>query len=697
MKVFLCDLIHNYALGHNQISGNEDYVVPLNVADIGSYVQEVFRDSLELKLFKYAGDLLSALEEETPDVLGLTNYNWSADLNFRIGSFIRERYPEILMVMGGPSIRTDRPGIESFLRRNPYVDIYVMFEGELTFAEILRKYEAEGKKFLEADSGLSGGAYLEGGALVYHEFKPTSPIEHFPSPYLNGMLDPFLEQGLIPLFETNRGCPFTCTFCIWGISALNKVRTYPLERVFAEFEYVAGKFPRHPAWIIADANFGLLARDVDIARKIKEIKDRTPALRSILTWESKNTTERNFEIARIMKSDFGDALIAVQTLDEKAQAAVKRKNIRLDHVPGKIRAFKAAGARVGTHVLSGLPEETYGGHLETLRKCFELGFDHIDVVSTLLLPGSELESGASRERYKLKTKYRTRQGAYGEYHGIRSVESEEIIRGNSAISESEMLSLRRVHWLVWYGWNHGFLKPLLQFAHEEHGWNPLDVLLEIAHGEKKDHPVVDRMFGDFDGDATSEWFDSHESLLKYYTAPEGWEEFLQNGFSKVEFKYNALMIIHRSIFHALVACLLDILKRRIASPSLEDIASILEELRIEPDALWAGNIAEEKVIRIPPAIARYTRDSGSGGGQSAIRGSKPRGRASGSCLVLTKSREHQEEIRTLLSKYGYDNNKTFAVEKTLGARSDAFVYDISFVGDEREPMPETALHAAAEA
>ena len=43
-------------------------------------------------------------------------------------------------------------------------------------------------------------------------------IEYLPSPYLSGHLDEFLRAGMVPLFETNRGCPFRCTFCAWGLA-----------------------------------------------------------------------------------------------------------------------------------------------------------------------------------------------------------------------------------------------------------------------------------------------------------------------------------------------------------------------------------------------------------------------------------------------------------------------------------------------
>jgi radical SAM superfamily enzyme YgiQ (UPF0313 family) len=691
MNIYLSDLVHNHAIGNNQISGDLDFVVPLNIAGLAAYAKNCFADEDVIQLFKYPNALLDAAKLQSPDVMGFSNYCWSADLNHRIGSLMRERCPEMLTVMGGPGIRTDAKGIEMFLKKNRFVDVYIMYEGEVSFVEVLRRYKREGRRFLKRGEIIPGCAFLYQDSLRYSSSVVPGNIEQFPSPYLAGLLDPFLEEGFIPLFETNRGCPFACTFCVWGISALNKVRKFPLERVFAEMDHVAAKFPEIPAWIIADANFGMLPRDVDIAKKIRAIREKSPTLQNILTWESKNTSERNFEIARIMKHDFGDALIAVQTLDEKAQEAVRRKNIRLSDIPQKIEAFKKAGARVGTHVLSGLSGETLDGHFETLRKCFDLGFDHVDVFSTLLLPGSEMETEVSRKKYQIKTKYRTRQGAYGDYQGIKSIESEEIIRGTSSISEEEMRSLRRVHWLVWYGWNHGFLKPAMQYAHAL-GINPLNLISELSKPDRKRCPSMWSLFEDFSRDADTEWFDSPEELHAYYTSPKCWGHLLEDGFSKVEFVYTSHMILDRRLFEEFLDWMFYIIQQRVSSCLIADVLKVMREIRIEPDDFFGGDL-KQKTISVDPDISLYVSDSGGGAGQSSLRGNKPGGRKRGTRLILKKPSESQKRIRSFLERYGYARDKRFAVEKTLGAISDAFYYDIT-VTDEHEAVtqnPEAVL------
>ena len=97
------------------------------------------------------------------------------------------------------------------------------------------------------------------------------------------------------------------------------------------------------------------------------------------------------------------------------------------------------GREVATDILCGLPGETYESHLTTLRMAFDAGFDFIDVGNVLMFPGSELETDESRKKFGLQTKYRIRQGSYGEYCGIRAIEYEEIIRSTNSFPENQVI------------------------------------------------------------------------------------------------------------------------------------------------------------------------------------------------------------------------------------------------------------------
>jgi putative methyltransferase len=203
------------------------------------------------------------LRDSPPDVLGLSHYSWNARLDVLFIEMAKRLNPNVITVMGGPHIRIDPHGIQTFLSAHTDPDYYILFEGEEPFSDLVGKIIG-GHRRPEPPPNC---AAIVDGKLIFEPvaFAKKSRQINLPSPYLAGLLDPFLANpNIIPLLETNRGCPFGCAYCTWGIAALSKVRQRPLEVVYEEIDYVAEKFVGLVNWIFCDANFGLLPRDVDI-------------------------------------------------------------------------------------------------------------------------------------------------------------------------------------------------------------------------------------------------------------------------------------------------------------------------------------------------------------------------------------------------------------------------------------------------
>ncbi len=662
MKVFLADLVHNLVAGSNNVSGDQDYTVPLNVASVAAYAIHNFRGDLDVRVFKFPNQLLDAIEEETPAILGLSNYGWNTDLNKQIGRKLKEKYPELVIVMGGPAIRTTSKGIKEFLEHNRHIDLYVLYEGEGAFLDVLNLFSREGRSFLKSDSSLKNCAYLkEDGPLFYDYEKISHPLDQFPSPYLDGLLDSYLADGLIPLFETNRGCPFHCTFCTWGVSALGKVRRLSEDRVCKEMDYVAEKFPQLQAWILADANFGILPRDVEFAKHVQAIKRRTPALKRIMIWESKNTSERNLEIAKLLGlMENGRVLIALQTFEEAALEATKRKNIKFGDVEQKIKDFNEIGVDVRTDILFGLPGETYEGHLRTLRQCFEVGFDHITTVNTILLSGSEMDSQQTRRRYNLQTKFILRVGSYGEYRGTRAIECEEIVRSTSTMLETEIQSLQPLHWMLWYGWNFGFIKPLLKYLMKQHAMNPLDVLLRMQRAHFESKPRVKALLDSLNEELDQTMLDDPEALYAHYFKKENWSYLMEGGFIKPEKKFNARMLLDRDLHYDFIDYVVDTLPREIrASGDLNDIVRAMKCRFLDLVSIASGQPACETVIEISAMAARYLVNCPICTTENGRRN-----------LRVSLSRENSELLRHFLDKFKFKEFPFHAVERIMGANHE---------------------------
>ena len=488
-----------------------------------------------------------------------------------------------------------------------------------------------------------------------------------PSPYLDGLLDDFLLQGLIPLFESNRGCPFNCTFCTWGISAQKKVRQFPLDRIFDEMDYVSNIVPKSPFWIFADANFGIFPRDIDIAKRIGEIRKKNPSLSRVTIWTSKNRPDRNKEISHLI-GNLDRTLIAVQTWDEIVEKNIKRTNIKKEDASKLVREVKQEeGREVATDILCGLPGETYESHLRTLRMAFDVGFDFIDVGNVLMLPGSELETDESRQNFGLQTKCRIRQGSYGEYCGIRAIEYEEIIRSTNSFGEDQMIRCRLIHWLIWLCWNAGFLKPLLLCLQRDYQVNPVDFLLRIMDEDKLNFPKLKCFFEKFVKESKGEWFNNPEELKTFYSKSNHWTQLLEKGFAKMNFSYTAELILCQELRDELYGYLESLLKDYHSNTTFEEILLISRENHISPSDIIDNKTIHEKNFDISPKTATYLFTS------TIIS----TGTTKSSCHVVLKSDETKMSmIRDYLIKCGFHVDQKHAVQKTLEPFMTAFSYEM---------------------
>ena len=148
--------------------------------------------------------------------------------------------------VGGPEVPVSKDNI---FELHPYIDVVILQEGEHSFYEVLKgNLESPGmivnKNGVRVDTGVS---------------KRFNDLSTIPSPYLAGVFDHLIEQHPDVLFngtlESNRGCPYQCTFCDWGSLTYSKVKKYNLEQVFAEIEWFADNKIDHIT--LTDANYGI--------------------------------------------------------------------------------------------------------------------------------------------------------------------------------------------------------------------------------------------------------------------------------------------------------------------------------------------------------------------------------------------------------------------------------------------------------
>lgn len=508
--VYLADLYHDYLPTRQH--------VPLGIAYIGEFLKASVTAPIEIRLFKSTDALLRAVADAPPSLVALSNYTWNQALNRLVGRRIKA-IPgrDIPIVMGGPNIRIDPDGVRAFLEVHPFVDRYVLFAGERPFADIVNALLPAGasptgndvralsltNSFALQDGKLTGGSVVDS----------DKELDFVPSPYLSGALDPFLEAGFLPIIETNRGCPFSCTFCVWGISALNKLKLFSLDRVEAELNYIAGYGRTFSEIVFADANFGIIRRDVDIAKIVKQLHAKHRSFQAVQVYWSKSAQPHMVDIGKIL-GKLTHTYVAFQSLDPVVLEAIKRKNISTDKLVRLIEELKGYTHSTQTDLLVGLPNEDFDSHLRSLDNALGYGINLIMGGEIRMLPGSEMDSIASRDEFKLRTKYRMCEGQYGYYGGEFVFETEESVRATVTMSEAEMLQLRVLRTLFFAGVTLGEFRPVVEWM-VANGISVVEWFRRMAEPDER-FPNFSSALAWCKETAAGEWFDSREEAERHF-------------------------------------------------------------------------------------------------------------------------------------------------------------------------------------
>lgn len=368
-----------------------------------------------------------------PDLLCLSCYVWNHHQQMEIARRVKMRYPACRVVCGGPHV-PDRPA--DFFQRFPQADILVHGEGEIPFARLLRELLADRPDPARVD-GLS--LNRSGRPQTTPPARRLDNSLPVPSPYLNGSLDPFIGEAggnRIALWETNRGCPFACAFCDWGVRTKNRMRRHAMDRITREIDYLSGK---NVADIyITDSNFGLFKRDLEIARLLVAARRRTGFPKRVRIQFAKRSNETVFAISRLLVENdmLWGTTLSMQSVDLDVLAAVARPHETIETYAALQERYRRHQIPTYTELILGLPRETRQSFMDGICRILEAGMhDDIRVFELALLPNAPLSRPDMRERYALQTCFKpirmVAEGHMREYvelvFGTRSMPAEDWV------------------------------------------------------------------------------------------------------------------------------------------------------------------------------------------------------------------------------------------------------------------------------
>ncbi|MEW1723456.1 KedN5 family methylcobalamin-dependent radical SAM C-methyltransferase [Streptomyces sp. NPDC093109] len=353
------------------------------------------RDKTEVTIRNFRGGVtLMQMANELfadgpPDILAFSVLGW----NFREFGSLAETFkqvnPQGLVIFGGTHVAHQA---QRTFGQFPDVDVVVNGEGELVITDLVDAYLAGVPRHDLAR--VAGVSFRDaGGELVTTVARGRiDNLDIIPSPFLTGALPLTDDEGRfrydVALMETNRGCPYKCSFCYWGGAVGQRVQSFSRERLRAELEL----FAQHKVHtiVLCDANFGILPADAEFVDDLIDLRAQYGYPRALETSWAKNKSRFFYDIVRKMKKHGmrSSFTLALQTLDESALETMNRKNMKVNQWEDLAKWLNQEGLDCYAEMIWGAPGETVNS--------FMAGYDrlsrHVSRIAVYplhLLPNTE--------------------------------------------------------------------------------------------------------------------------------------------------------------------------------------------------------------------------------------------------------------------------------------------------------------------
>lgn len=321
--------------------------------------------------------ILQDIYKRKPDVIGFSCYIWNISYVKMILADIKKVLPDVKIWAGGPEVSYHG---EAFLKEESAVDLVMMGEGEITFAHFLKAL-LEGEDLKQVPGLMVRNA---DGTFTDTGFRQVMDMSQIPFPY--AFMDMKELEHRIIYYESSRGCPFSCAYCLSSID--KKLRFRSLDLVLSELEwFLQAKVPQ--------------VKFVDRTFNCK--KSHAMAIWQYIRDHDNGVTNFHFEIAAdLLDKDELDLLstmrpglvqleIGVQSTNEKTLEAIRRKTDieEICEITETINSWHNIHQHLD--LIAGLPWEDLESFKKSFNDVYEMEPEQLQLGFLKVLKGSYME------------------------------------------------------------------------------------------------------------------------------------------------------------------------------------------------------------------------------------------------------------------------------------------------------------------
>ena len=371
--------------------------IHLNLAlhSLRQYAKE-FTDQIEICEFtinQYQENIIQEIYRKKPDLLAFSCYIWNISQVISVCRTLRILLPDLPIWLGGPEVSFET---EEFLADHPYITGIMRGEGEVTFLRLLERYEESrtGSRFGHADlAGIPGITRRgeDGRMIRERDLLPEDLPQMDDLPFIYDSLDPALCEHRILYYETSRGCPFSCSYCL--SSTEKGIRYRSLEKVFREIQFFLDA--KVPQVKLIDRTFNADAgRASQIWQYILEHDNGVTNFHFEL--EATILTQEELALLSKMRPGLIQTEIGVQSANARTLRSVHR-----NPDISKIREYAAVirknqNMHLHLDLIAGLPYEDLASFRRSFAEVYSMRPNELQLGFLKLLKGSPIRAEAGR-------------------------------------------------------------------------------------------------------------------------------------------------------------------------------------------------------------------------------------------------------------------------------------------------------------
>lgn len=399
-------------------------------ANAGQWEPQV--ELAEFTINNQKDDILKEIYRRKPGVLCFSCYIWNLDYVEEISREFHKICPEVPIWMGGPEVSYE---VETFLNQNPQVTGVMIGEGEETFRELCQHYVENSIERKE----ISGIAYRENG-VVFTE--PRKLMDMSQIPFCYNCMEDFSNR--IIYYESSRGCPFSCSYCLSSVE--KKLRFRDIELVKQELQFFIDQ--KVPQIKFVDRTFNC---NHEHAMEIwKFIKEQDNGVTNFHFEVSADLLkEEELQLMETMRPGLIQLEIGVQSTNEATILEIHR-TMKLERLKEVVKRVQAIG-NIHQHLdlIAGLPYEDYATFQKSFDEIYQLKPNQLQLGFLKVLKGSYMYEHAKeygilyheRPPYEV---FSTNWLSYEEVLAIKQVEEMLEVYYNSGQFEVTMKLLEKL-------------------------------------------------------------------------------------------------------------------------------------------------------------------------------------------------------------------------------------------------------------